>query len=280
MKIISKKYPLVSVVIPVYKPEEEVFGKLREMLKRQTIPVEIIEKWNNPEAVSINLGIKEALGKFVIILAQDCIPENEHYIEKIIKPLGNKEVVAVLSDLLLPEYQWKKRPFFIRMFTIGDLKIRKPEGNLTTCAYRKKDLEKIGYIDENVSAIDVDFSVKIRKLGKIVRGNVIVYHMHPHYNYKKMLKTFYSYSRFNGVTTRTYGIHFHPIGFFKRIIRATPILGLGSIYFRYPWKKKFYLVPIHFFTAGMVEHFINITGLSKKEKMILILELLELFGRL
>jgi len=256
---VPDKKPKVSVVIPVYKPEEEVFEKLRGMLKKQTISVEIIEKWNNPEAVSINLGIKEANGEFIVILAQDCVPENERFIENIIKPLENKEVVMVLSDLLLPEYQWKKRPFFARMFTIGDLKVRKPEGNLTTCAYRKKDLEKIGYVNENVSAIDVDFSAKIRKLGKIVRGNVVVYHMHPHYNYKKMLKTFYSYSRFNGITARTYGIYLHPIGFFKRIIRATPVLGLGSIYFRYPW-KKFYLIPVHFFMAGIIEHGVNIIG--------------------
>ena len=253
----SDKRPIASVVIPVYKPEEEVFNKLRDALKKQTISVEVIEKWNNPEAVSINLGIKEAKGEFVIILAQDCVPENEYFIEKIIKPLEKKEVVVVLSDLLLPEYQWKKRPFFVRMFTIGDLKIRKPEMNLTTCAYRKRDLERIGYIDENVSAIDVDFSIKIRKLGRIERGNVIVYHMHPHYIYKKMLKTFYSYSKFNGITVRNHSIYLS--GFIKRIVRATPILGFGSIYFRYPW-RKFYLFPLHFFTAGVIEHAVNVIG--------------------
>lgn len=256
----DEENPRVSVVIPVYKPEEEVFNKMREILKKQTVPVEIVEEWNNPEAVSINLGIKEAKGEFIIILAQDCIPENEKFAEDIIRPLENPNVVMVLSDLLLPEYQWRKRPFFARMFTIGDLKLRKPEGNLTTCAYRKKDLEKVGYIDENVSAIDVDFIIKIKKIGKIVRGNVVVYHMHPHYNYVKMLKTFYAYSRFNGITARTYGTKFHPIGFVKRVIRATPILGFGSIYYRYPWKTKFYFFPLHFFAAGIIEHMVNIIG--------------------
>src|SRR3989338_3817575 len=125
--------PKVSIVIPVYKPDERVFNLLKEKLKKQTIPVEIIEKW-------------------------------------------------------------KKRPFLSRMFTINDLKLRKPDMNLSSCAYRKRDLEKIGYINENISAIDVDFNIKIRKLGKIERSNVIVYHIHPHKNYKKTLKTFYNYS--------------------------------------------------------------------------------------
>lgn len=258
MSVSRKKERLVSIVIPVYKPEEEVFNKTREILKRQTISVEVIEKWNNPEAVSINLGIKEAKGDFVIILAQDCVPENEKFAEEIIKPLEKPEVVAVVSDLLLPEYQWKKRPFFARMFTIADLKLRKPSMNLTSCAYRKSDLEKIGCIDENVSAIDIDFWDKIKKLGKIERGNVIVYHMHPHYDYKKVLKTFYAYSRFNGAVIRNGGTE----GFSDtlRIVRGVPILGFGSIYFRYPWKKKFYLFPLHFFTAGIIEHAVNVLG--------------------
>ncbi|MBI4116577.1 glycosyltransferase [Candidatus Pacearchaeota archaeon] len=254
------KNPKVSVIIPVFRPEGDVFGRLKDALKKQTISVEIIEKWNNPEAVSINLGIKEANGEFIVILAQDCVPENEKFIERIIKPLENKEVVAVLSDLFLPEYQWKKRPFLVRMFTMGDLKVRKPEGNLTTCAYRKKDLERIGYIDENTSAIDVDFSIKIRKIGKVERGNVIVYHMHPHYNYKKMLKTFHAYSRFNGITARTYGSDFHPIGFVKRIIRATPFLGFCSIYFRYPLEKYYHLLPVNFLFGAIPEHMINVLG--------------------
>ena len=256
--MITEKKPKVSVVIPVYKPEEEVFNKTLEILKRQTVSVEIIEKWNNPEAVSINLGIKEAKGEFVIILAQDCVPENEQFIEKIIKPLENPETVAVVSDLLLPEYQWKKRPFFVRMFTIEDLKLRKPSMNLTSCAYRKTDLEKIGYINENISAIDIDFDRKIRKIGNIARGNVTIHHMHPHYNYKKMLKTFYAYSRFNGIVIRENGIR--NFGDAQRIIRGFPLFGIGSIYFRYPWKKYYYLVPLHFFTAGIIEHAVNIIG--------------------
>lgn len=247
----------VSVVIPVYKPEEKVFEKLKEILKKQTISVEIIEKWNAPEATSMNLGIKEAKGDIIVILAQDCVPASKDYIEKLIKPLEDKNIVAVVSDLLLPEMYWKKRPFLVRMFTINDLKLRKPIMNLSSCAYRKKDLEKINYINENVSAIDLDFYFKIKRLGKIERGNVIVYHLHSHYNYKKTLKTFYSYSKFNGMSVREEGIK--DINFLQRVIRGLPIIGFGSIYYRYPF-KKYYLLPIHFLTVGVIEHVINIIG--------------------
>ena len=248
----------VSVVIPVYKPDKEVFKKLKEMLKKQTVPVEIIEKWNNPEAVSMNVGIKEARRNSIIILAQDCIPENEHWVEKMIAPLKDETVSAVVSDLLLPEFYWKKRPLLVRLFTINDLKLRKPVMNLSSCAYRKKDLEKIGYVDEKSSAIDLDFSIKISKIGKIVRANAVVYHVHPHYNYKKTLKAFYSYSKFNGIAVKNNGIK--DSSHLQRVIRATPVLGFCAIYFRYPLKKYWYWLPLHSMISATVEHTINIIG--------------------
>ena len=224
--------PKVSIVIPVYKPDERVFNLLKEKLKKQTIPVEIIEKWNNPEPVSMNLGIKEAKGEIIVILAQDCIPADEKYIEKLTKPLEDEKVVAVVSDLLLPYEEWKKRPFLSRMFTINDLKLRKPDMNLSSCAYRKRDLEKIGYINENISAIDVD--------------------------YKKTLKTFYNYSKYNGISVKENKIKEH--GFIQKVLRAIPFLGFTSIYYRYPLKNYYYLILIHLLFGAVIEHVINVIG--------------------
>ena len=250
--------PSVSVVVPVYKPEKEVFDLFRKRLGDQTVEVEVVEKWNNPEAVSMNLGIKEAKGDIVVILAQDCVPAGRDYIEKLINPLEDPAVAVSVSDLLLDNASWKKRPFFARMFTINDLKLRKPRMNLSSCAYRRKDLIEVGLIDEEVSAIDLDFVYKIIKKGRIERSNAVVYHLHPHYNYKNVLSTFYSYSRFNGISVREYGVGVW--GFLKKLIRATPILGFASVYYRYPLREKYYLLPVHFFTAGIMEHAINVLG--------------------
>ena len=247
----------VSVVIPVYKPEKETFDELKEMLSKQTIPVEIIEKWNNPEPVSMNLGIKEATGEFIIILAQDCIPKDNKFVEQIIKPLEDPKVVASVSDLAIKKSYWENRPFFVRMYTINDMKLRKPAMNLSSCAYRKKDLEKIDLINENVSAIDVDFNIKIRKLGKIARSNTIVYHLHPHYDYKKTILTFYNYYKFNGIAVRENGFREH--AFLQKLVRAIPFLGLFSIYYRYPL-TYWYLFPLHFITVGITDHIMSILG--------------------
>jgi glycosyltransferase involved in cell wall biosynthesis len=248
---------LVSVVIPVYKPEKKTFELLKEMLKKQTIPIEIIEKWNNPEAVSMNKGIREAKGDIIVILAQDCIPSDEKYIEKLIAPLQDEQVSVVISDFMLPEKYWTQRPFLVRLFTISDLNIKIPYMNLSSCAYRKKDLIKAGLISEEVSAIDTEFAQRITKLGRIERGNAVVYHVHPHYNYKKMVKTFYAYAKYNGIALRKQGTSIS--GFLRRIVRGTPFLGFFSIYWFYPF-KKYYLLPIHVLIAAFPEHVINVVG--------------------
>lgn len=252
------KNPKVSVVIPVYKPELAVFNELKEMLGKQTVKVELIEKWNNPEAVSMNLGIREAKGDIIVILAQDCVPSDEKYIENLIKPLEDPGVSASISDLQVKKSYWDKRPFLARMLTIKDLKRRKPRMNLSSCAYRKKDLEKTGLIDEKVSAIDLDFYFKIIKLGKIENSGVLVYHLHPHRDNRKALKTFYDYYRFNGISIRERGLK--DPSFMQKIVRAIPFLGLIPIYYVYPLKKYSYLLPLHLLFGGIMDHIINVFG--------------------
>ena len=100
--------PRVSVVIPVYKPNPEIFKRVKEMLIKQTIKPEILEIWNNPEAVSMNKGIKKAKGEIVITLAQDCLPHGKDWLEKLISPLEDKNIVVSVSDLNLPEDFWRK----------------------------------------------------------------------------------------------------------------------------------------------------------------------------
>ena len=64
-----------------------------------------------PEARSMNTGIKKSKGDIIVTLSQDCVHEDKFWLEKLIKPLENKEVVATVSDLHIIEGYWKKRDF-------------------------------------------------------------------------------------------------------------------------------------------------------------------------
>lgn len=242
----------VSVVIPVYKPDMDVLGKVREMLKKQTVRSEIIEIWNMPEAKSMNTGIRKARGDIVVTLDQDCVPENEFWLEKLISPLKNKKIAATVSDLYLPEDYWKKYPFFTRVLTLSERVVKHPGMDARGCAYRKETLKKTCLFNEDpdVIAIELDLYKNLQKLGKIYHPRCRVYHMHPLNNERKMTLD-YKYSFSNGKILRVEGFKAHV--FFRKIIRGIPILGLGSIYYRFPLKKYFYLLPF-FVPFSLVQH--------------------------
>lgn len=262
--------PKVSIVIPVYKPEEEIFKKVKEMLKKQTIKAEIVENWNMPEVMSINAGIKKAKGDIIVILAQDCIPENEFWLEKLISPLKDKKVVATVSNLLLPEDYWKKYPFFLRIVTLNERNILYPSFDMRACAYRKKDLIDVGLINEDpkLISVEVDTIIRLKDKGKIVRANVMVFHVHNQKSFRDVIKKLYIYSEGNGKVVRKHPEVLKELGeqvggFWLRIIRATPILGIVFIVCRFPFRKYFYLFPFYAIIAILPIHAVNIFGFWK-----------------
>ncbi len=251
----------ISVVIPVYKPEEEVFEKVKEMLKKQTIQAEIIENWNMPEAKSMNTGIRKAKGEIIIIMSQDCVPENEYWLEKLVKPLEDESVVAVVSDIYLPHNYWKKYPLLTKILTLNERKKQFPRMDMRGCAYRKKDLLKVGLINEDpkIIGIDMDLYSKLTKLGRIVRGNCTIHHLHKLDN-KKRIKTLYTYAEGNGKVVKAYGMKGH--AFWKRVARAAPFFGFISIIYRYPFDKYAYFFPVYLLFVPMLNA-INFIGFCK-----------------
>jgi GT2 family glycosyltransferase len=257
------KQPKISIVIPLYKPDLEVLKKLKDSLKKQTIKAEIIENWNMPEAKSMNTGIKKAKGDIIITLAQDCIPENKFWLEKLIKPLEDKKVAATISDLHLPKKYWKKYPFLTRMFTLPDRKDIKNGLDCRACAYRKKDLMEVGLFNEDpkVIGIDLDLCLKLETKGKFVRANVRVLHLHKSENFRDVIKKIYIYSEGNGKVVRKGGLGAKDI--WRRIIKSIPLFGVLLIIGRFPFKNHFYLFPIYLVVAVPIMHFVNIWGFWK-----------------
>lgn len=240
------KTPKVSIVIPVYKPDKDVFKKLKDALKKQTIKTEVIENWNMPEAKSMNTGIKKAKGEIVVTLAQDCVPTNNYWLEKLIKPLENKEIIATVSDLHLPKKYWKKYPFLTRILTLNERNIQHPGMDARACAYRKKDLIKAGMFNEdpNTIAIEKNLCVNLKKMGKIFYPNCAVYHLHP-LNNKRKIQLIKNYAEGNGKTIKIYGIN--DGDFCLKLLRAIPFLGFAPMFYRFPFKKHLTLLPIYIF---------------------------------
>jgi cellulose synthase/poly-beta-1,6-N-acetylglucosamine synthase-like glycosyltransferase len=242
------------------------------MISKQTLKAEVIENWNMPEIRSINTGIKRAKGEIVVVLEQDCIPEKDIWLEKLVEPLKDKNVIATVSDLILSEEYWKRYSFLLRLLIINERNTQHPDMDIRACAYRRKELIDLGMISEehNIGA-DTDLYMKLRDRGKIVRANVNVCHAHNQKSFKHVVKKLYGYSSGNGTMTRLYGTRLYLYDLGLRIVRGLPFFGLMSILYRFPLKKYYYLLPIYMITAAPAIHVANVIGFwkgffSKKEK--------------
>lgn len=185
----------ISIIIPKYKPKKEVFDKLKKYLKINSKDFEIIEiEGLNGLANAYNLGIKKARGDIIITIHQDCIPLENHSIQKLIKPFENKKVVMAYSWIL--DDETKKQYFPLP-----------PDGKFV--AYRKKALEKCGLFDEKTfftGGEDVDIWLKLKKIGKIVKVNTGIVHMHKDYLGNKTLEKRKQNGSINGALFRVWGV--------------------------------------------------------------------------
>lgn len=191
----------VSIIIPVYKPKEEIFGKVKKYLKENARGVEIIQvDGEGGLAKTYNKGIKKAKGEIVITLHQDCIPLEKDSVDKLIKPFEHKNVVMTYSKIRDYESKREYIPFI-------------PDGKFN--AFRKSALKKIGFFDEKTfftGGEDVDIYFKLKKLGKIVLVNTKIMHEHPKYLGNKTIEKRKQNGSINGTLFRKYGFRF-PLGF-------------------------------------------------------------------
>lgn len=238
----NNKTEVIDIVIAVYNPPMNIFSRVKEMLKKQTIKNNVIEVWNMPEAVAVNTGIKKSKSSIVVNMCQDCVPEDEKWLERLIEPFKDPEVIATNSDTLLPYEYWKKYDLISKTLTIKEQKIIRSLFDARGCAFRRELLEEIGFISEdpNLMAIDTDIYMKIAGKGKIVYPGCKILHFHPLTAYKR-LRLEYTYPQASGAIFRLYWAKFP--GWWKMLIRATPVLGILSILLAFP----IFRAPLLFF---------------------------------
>jgi hypothetical protein len=130
------------------------------------------------------------------------------------------------------------------------------------CAYRKKDLVKIGMFNENPKtiAIDGDLKKRLLQIGKIAHPGVAVDHLHPLTDERK-IKMIYNYAEANGKLIRA---GFKKSNSWLSWIRAIPIIGMLPIIYVFPYKR---LDCWHYFPLYLAltpfQHVIELYGFWK-----------------
>ncbi len=184
----------ISIIIPKYKINKEIFTKLKKYLHRNAKNIEIIEiDGLGGLAHAYNLGIKKAKD-IIITIHQDCVPLENNSIQKLIKPFENKRVIMTYSWILDDETKKQYFPF-------------PPDGKFV--AYRKKALEKCGLFNEKTfftGGEDVDIWLKLKKIGKITKVNTGIRHIHQGYLGNKTLEKRKQNGSINGCLFRVWGV--------------------------------------------------------------------------
>lgn len=252
----------VTIIIPLYHPDKEILDKLLNIIKKQTIKFELItldERMREHKA--INKGIRMSKSEIIVTMNQDCVPENEYWLEKLIKPLEKDGVVATASVTELPYNLWKNFDIIAKALTIKEQKPIQPLLDERACAYRRKVLEEIGLFNEErkLMATDDDLYVSLKEKGRIEYPGCKVWHMHKITGIKR-LKLEYQYAMGSGTSTKLYGKKFPD--WWKRMIKIIPFIGILPWIYVFPIKRAPFLFLFYLLLTPIL-HAIYIIGFWK-----------------
>lgn len=206
----------ISVIIPTLNCEKTIENLLKR-LKYQTQKADeiiVVDSESDDRTVEIaekegaklikikrkdfnhggtrNLAVENATGDIVIFLTQDALPYDEYFIEYIIKPLENEDVVAAYGRQMVDE---KAIPteIFARRFNYSEKGIIKSKENIkelgikafffsNVCsAIKRKELEQVGkfparaIMNEDM-LIASKFILNGYKIAYVPEAKVIHYH--------------------------------------------------------------------------------------------------------
>lgn len=213
----KQKYPIAEIVIVDNASVDTSVKIVKDFAKTSVIPIHLITRKRNKGAgASFNEGVKNTKSPLVVLMHSDCTLPTNNEIEKLIKPLGtDNEIVATYSSVLFTESVWGKYDFWEKYFF--SRVVGKDIAGFTTkfdCVRREVYL-RIGGVDtKNYSVGNEDGNLhdKLRNVGKVVKSDAVVSHLQyigEGYTFDKMLIKKRGYSRTYGRILRVKGLSLH-----------------------------------------------------------------------
>lgn len=197
----------IDVIIPVYKPDKTFFT-LIDKLEKQTVPVgkiiimnteqkyfdrlvygtPFVEKYGNVHVTHLskkefnhgdtrNRGVKKSQAPIFVMMTQDALPEDEHLLENLIRPL-EKEGTAVSYARQLPAKDCNEMERFTRAFNYPETSVEKSSADVerlgikayfcsNACAAYKRDIFDSlgGFVRYTIFNEDMLYAAKAIKAG-------------------------------------------------------------------------------------------------------------------
>ena len=255
----------IELIIVDKKIENDSKSFLKEFEKKQirNIKIKTIKVNENISfASSMNAGIKKCKNEVVVVLQQDCIPTSENWLQNLISPFEDNNVVATVSRVQFPEELWNKLSSFAKAIMIREKGIITPLLDEKACAYRMSAMRKVNFFNDKdfqTAGEDFDLYIKLKECGKIDYPDAEVVHYHPT-DFKSRMKKINQYSNGFGTLVRIYGRRI-PRWYFG-FLKAIPIFGIIPFLFSYKITKEPKLYPIYIILTPAM-HYFYITGFWK-----------------
>ena len=131
---------------------------------------------------SLNLGCKNCIGKFIVIISGHCVPFNNLWLEKLIKPLNNSNMEYVYGRQIPGESSFLSEARIFAKYYPKKSNIPQKVcfSNNANSAIKKEIWEKYKFDEELTGLEDIDMAKKIQneggKIGYV--ADSIVYHYH------------------------------------------------------------------------------------------------------
>lgn len=213
---------MVDIIIPTYKPDEGFYA-LIDSLKKQSVRPNRIILINTEEAYwdadrlcdeedillfhikkeefdhgrSRNMGVSKSNADIFIMMTQDAMPVNEFFVERLIKPLENKEVASSYARQLVREdssvmerisreFNYPEKSIIKGIDDIKQLGIKAFFCSNVSCAYKRSVFDELGgFVNHTIFNEDMIYANKMIKAGYKISytSDALVYHSH---NYTAM----------------------------------------------------------------------------------------------
>jgi cellulose synthase/poly-beta-1,6-N-acetylglucosamine synthase-like glycosyltransferase len=219
--------------------QQNYAGKIRHIMINDNVKrkiriagVECVNHEKNKGLVStLNEGFRMAKTEYVVSLMDDCLPSSKDWLQKLVKPLDDKNVAATTSMVEMPKAFWESFDYLAKALTEKEQRVIVPGLDEKGCAYRCSVLKKVGYLNEKDfknGGEDTDLTVKLQKSEwKIANTEAKVYHYH-YFTFKSRMRKEVQYARLSGLVSRK---HFFSLPWnFKGHITARLAIAAFFIY--------------------------------------------------
>jgi len=156
--------------------------KTLDIIKKYPVKILYIKPRDFSFGYSLNKGIKQARGKYIVFTSAHCYPVNENWLANIIRPFEDEKIGLVYGKQRGNHLnKFSEKQIFKNMFPDKPIKRQKtPFCNNANCAIRRSIWETIPYDEKLTGLEDLDWANKILQRGYYLYYNPEAEVIHVH----------------------------------------------------------------------------------------------------